>query len=143
MTESETGLSGYVPGADLGRPAEGPGSVARPGRRLLSLVIDWAVCLLIARGLFQASPSDPAGSLVPVLVLVVENALLIPTAGATLGQRLAGVQTERVDGGRLGLGVGLVRAVLLALVVPPFTLIWQRDLRGAHDLAAGAVVVRN
>lgn len=133
---------GY-PGSGLGRPESGPGSIARPGARLLGLVVDWALSLLIARGLLQLSADHPVTSLYPVVVLVLANLLLVPTAGATVGQRVAGIQVERVDGGRLGFRAGATRALLLGLFVPAITLIWQRDQRGAHDLAAGSIVVRS
>lgn len=140
--ESITGRSTY-PGEGLGRPETGPSSVGRPGRRFLALLIDWALCLLIARGFFGAVALEPNGSLIPVGVLVLVNALLIGTAGATLGQRLLGLQVERLDGTRLGLGGAIVRAVLLGLVIPAITLVWNRDLRGLHDYAAGSVVARH
>ena len=38
-------------GERLGLPEEGPGSIARPGRRFAALFIDWALCMLIAYGL--------------------------------------------------------------------------------------------
>ena len=141
MAHPQAETAGY-PGRDLGRPPSGPGSIARPGSRFLSLVVDWAMCLLIAWGLLRASAGAPTTNLYPVLGLGLENLLLLPTAGATVGQRVAGVQTERVGGGRLGLPAAAARAVLLGLGLPAITLIWQRDLRGAHDLAAGAVVTR-
>jgi uncharacterized RDD family membrane protein YckC len=33
--------------------------------------------------------------------------------------------------------------VLLALALPAITLVWHRDLRGLHELAAGTVVARH
>lgn len=140
--ETVTGRDGY-PGEALGRPETGPGSVGRPGRRLLSLLVDWALCLLIARGIFGPDAFGPNGSLIPVVVLVVENLLLVGTAGATLGQRLLGLQVERVDGTKPGLGRAALRAVLLGLALPAITLVWHRDLRGLHELATGTVVVRH
>lgn len=130
------------PGRGLGRAETGPGSLARPGRRLLSLLIDWLICLLIATGFGNALGVSAGREFYPLLVLLVENLLLVPTAGATIGQRLVGVATERVDGGRLDLGPAAIRAVLLVLFLPVVSLIWQKDLRGGHDLAAGAVVSR-
>lgn len=135
-------VEGY-PGQDLGRPESGPRSLARPGRRIGSLLIDWLVCLLIAAGYSDAFGATAGREFYPLVVLLIENLLLIPTAGATIGQRLLGVQTERLDDGRLGLAAVAVRAVLLCLVVPPLTLIWDRNLRGGHDLAAGALVTRS
>jgi uncharacterized RDD family membrane protein YckC len=134
--------SGY-PGERLGRPESGPRALAGLGRRLGSLLIDWALCLLIARGFLGPEALQPNGSLSVVGVLVVVNALLIGTAGATVGQRLTGVQVERVDGSKPGLARALVRAVLLGLAVPALTLLWETDHRGLHDVASGTVVARH
>jgi uncharacterized RDD family membrane protein YckC len=125
------------PGERLGRPETGSRSIARPGRRLLSLVIDWVLCLVIVRGFFGAGQLH---TLLPVGVLVIENLLLIGTVGATLGQRVVGVQVERIDGQRLGLVGNAVRAVLLGLGFPALTLIWEPDRRGLHDLLSGSLV---
>jgi uncharacterized RDD family membrane protein YckC len=96
--------------------------------------------LLIARGFFGPEALQPNGSLSVVAVLVVVNLLLVGTAGATVGQRLLGVQVERVSGGRPGMTKALIRAVLLGLGVPALTLLWERDGRGLHDLASGTLV---
>jgi uncharacterized RDD family membrane protein YckC len=128
------------PGERLGRPETGPGAIARPGRRLSALVIDWLLCLLIARGLLGPDALQPNGSLWPVGVLVLENWLLVATAGATVGQRAVGVQVEKLDGGRAGLWAALVRAVGLGVVIPAITLVWNRDHRGLHELASGTLV---
>ncbi len=80
------------------------------------------------------------GSLTPLLVLLVENALLVGTAGNTVGHRVMGLRVARLDGGAPGVLRASVRAVLLVLAIPP--LIWDRDQRGLHDKAAGTVLVR-
>lgn len=128
------------PGERLARPPSGPRSVAGTGRRVAAVLIDWAFCLLIARGFFGPEALEPNGSLSVTAVLVLVNLLLIGTAGATVGQRLLGIQVERVDGGPPGLPKALVRAVLLGLALPTLTLLWERDRRGLHDLAAGTLV---
>jgi uncharacterized RDD family membrane protein YckC len=135
-----SGPDSTYPGERLGRPEVGPGSLARPGRRFGSLVIDWALCLLIARGFFGPEALQPNGSLSVVGILVVVNVILVGTAGATVGQRLVGVQVERVDGGRPGLMKSLIRAVLLGLGIPPLTMLWERDRRGLHDLLSQTLV---
>jgi uncharacterized RDD family membrane protein YckC len=114
--------------------------VAGTGRRLAALLLDWICCLLIARGFFGPEALQPNGSLSVVGVLVVVNTLLIGTAGATAGQRLLGMQVERVDGSRPGLLKALIRAVLLGLAVPAITALWESDRRGLHDLLSGTLV---
>ncbi len=126
--------TGDYPGRRLGRPEQGSRSVARVGRRLLGLVIDWGLSLLIARGLLHG------GSWTTLAVFCLEQTLLVGTAGASIGQRVADLRVETVAGGAAGPIRAAVRAVLLCLVVP--ALIWDRDQRGLHDKAAGTVLVR-
>jgi uncharacterized RDD family membrane protein YckC len=125
--------TGY-PGERLGRPAEGPGSVARFGRRLVGILVDWVIALTIARWLFGTDPLAPLG------VLAVEHLLLVGTLGSSIGHRVAGLRLETVAGGYAGPVRAAVRTALLCLVVP--AAIWDADQRGLHDKAAGTVLVR-
>ena len=107
------------------------------GRRFGALLVDWALCLLVAA--FYADPRRvgwPA-----VLVLVVLNTVCIGLFGQTPGMALTGVRcVSSVDGGAIGLPRGVIRAVLLGLVVP--AAISDGDGRGLHDRAARSVVIR-
>ena len=132
-----SGVDHGPPGLRLGLPAEGPGSVAGFGRRALALAVDWVLALVIANGLLRGWGSP---SLVPLLVLLVENVLLVGTAGYTVGHRLLGLRVTTLTGRPPGLVKALVRSLLLILAVPP--LIWDRDQRGLHDKAAGTVLLR-
>ena len=125
------------PGARLGLPAEGPGSIAGLGRRVVALAVDWGISLLIATGLLRPLSW---GSFAPLVVLLVMSAVLVGTAGATIGHRLLGLRVLALPGGgRPGPRRALVRAVLLCLAVPP--LVVDRDQRGLHDRWAGTVLV--
>lgn len=125
--------AGY-PGQRLGRPEEGSRSVARFGRRLAGIAVDWVICLLIARWLFGDAPLAPLG------VLAVEHLLLVGTVGSSIGHRVAGLRVETVPGGWAGPVRAAVRTALLCLVIPAF--IWDADQRGLHDKAAGTVLAR-
>jgi uncharacterized RDD family membrane protein YckC len=122
------------PGQRLGRPEDGPGSVATFQRRLLAVTIDWVACVVIARA-FSADPW------LPLLVFFGENVLLVSTLRSTFGMRLVGLRVDRVgtQAPTSPLRVAL-RSLLLCLVIP--ATIWDRDGRGLHDKAAGTVVVR-
>jgi uncharacterized RDD family membrane protein YckC len=126
------------PGRRLGLPQTGPGSVARFGRRLVAVCIDWALCLLIARALL--SGTDGRTEWATLAVFTVENLLLVSTAGQTFGHRIMGIRLTRLDGGAPGLARSAGRAVLLSLAVP--ALIWDRDQRGLHDRFLGTVLRR-
>src|SRR5512143_3628730 len=91
-----SGTPSAYPGERLGRPQTGRGSVGRPGRRLLGIAVDWVIAVLIARTFLTGMPA----SLAPLAVLLVEHALLIGTAGGSIGHRLLGLRIETVDGGR-------------------------------------------
>ena len=129
--------AGAYPGERLGRPAQGPGSIASFLRRAGGLFVDWVGCVLIAEGLL-AGVARP--DLMALVVLVVVNVLLVGTIGTTVGHRVVGVRVETPAGGPPGPVRALVRSLLLVLLVPP--LLTDADHRGLHDRAAGTVVVR-
>lgn len=122
------------PGRRLGRPRTGPGSVARAGRRLVAVVVDWVLAMLVSHAFLGG---DPWGTL---LVFGLVQVLLVGTVGFAVGHFLLGMRVERVDGGWAGPWPALVRSVLLCLAVPP--LVWDRDQRGLHDRAAGTILIR-
>lgn len=122
------------PGQRLGLPEHGRGSVARLGRRIVALFIDWGLCYLIAAAFF-------AGQNAAILaIFALEQVLLIGTAGFAVGHRLLGMRLQRLDGTAPGLGKAALRTLLLLLVVP--ALINDQDQRGLHDRAAGTVLAR-
>lgn len=131
------GASQAFPGERLGRPQTGPGSVGPIGRRLIGVVVDWLIALLIGNALLR---STGWGSFAPLAVFLTEHVLLVGTAGATIGHRLAGLRVETLTGQAPGPVRALARSVLLCLAVP--ALIWDRDQRGLHDKVAGTLVAR-
>ncbi|MBY8886282.1 RDD family protein [Streptomyces sp. PTM05] len=126
-------------GERLGLPKEGPGSVAPVGRRVAALFIDWALCLLIAYGLLSHGSTTAANNWTFAIFGVV-SVLTLATVACTPGKRIMRLRLVRVDGQRLGPLAVVVRTVLLLLVVP--AAVWDRDTRGLHDKAVGAVQVR-
>ncbi|WP_460462482.1 RDD family protein [Arthrobacter pigmenti] len=122
------------PGERLGRPKEGPGSVARPGRRLAALLIDWLLCYLIATGLFDGNQWAILGT------FAIEQMVLIATLGYSIGQRMLAMQVQKLDGGPAGPLAAVVRTVLLCLLIP--AVVFDADQRGLHDRAMGTILVR-
>ncbi|MFE4612363.1 RDD family protein [Streptomyces niveus] len=125
-------------GERLGLPKEGPGSAASMGRRFGALFLDWALCMLIAYGLFARDAQGAANYALGVLLVL--NILTVGTVGFTPGKRLFGLRVVSESRDRLGFGWAVVRSALLCLAVP--ALVWDRDGRGLHDRLARAVQVR-
>jgi uncharacterized RDD family membrane protein YckC len=129
------------PGQGLGMPERGPGSLARFGRRLVAVLLDWLVCTVIAAGLMHYRLGQGGlGPFKPLAVFVLMNLLLVGTVGFTIGHRLLGIRVVRLDGASAGPLLAVIRTVLLAVVIP--AVIWDRDTRGFHDKIAGTVPVR-
>ncbi|MCX4633952.1 RDD family protein [Streptomyces sp. RPA4-5] len=126
-------------GQQLGLPEEGPGSIARPGRRFAALFIDWALCLLIAYGLLSGGKAQAASNWA-LVVFAVLSVLTVGTVGFTPGKRLLGLRVISEDGGRLSLLRVVLRTVLLVVVIP--AVVWDQDGRGLHDRVTRAVQVR-
>ncbi|HEX3512595.1 MAG TPA: RDD family protein [Trebonia sp.] len=134
------------PGKKFGLPMTGPSSVAPMGRRLAALIIDWALCYLIASSIVRHNVFTVTDAhyqdaqLVALLLFVVEVYLLTAISGLTVGKRLLGLRAVRTNGDRPGFGWAAVRTLLLLFVVP--ACLSDRDLRGLHDRAADTIVVR-
>ena len=128
------------PGAALGMPAEGPGSMARLGPRVIAVIIDWLVCSVIGAGFLGYHFGAGGNSWTPLAVFFVENVLLVGTLGSTIGHRVMGLHVAKISGAPAGPLAALIRSVLLCIFVP--AVIWDKDGRGLHDRFAGTVLRR-
>lgn len=124
------------PGQRLGLTESGPGSVARVGRRLAAIVIDWALAAVPAYLLVGGDVPQ----LWNLLFFAVLQMVFIPTLGGSIGHRLLGLRVVPLAGGWIGVWRPVVRTLLLVLVIP--VLVWDSDQRGFHDKIAGTVLVR-
>lgn len=120
-------------GARLGLPEDGPGSVARPGRRIVALFIDWFSCMLISAAFFDSN------SFATMVTFAVVQVITVGTIGFGPGHRICGLRVQRLDGRLPGPLRALVRTLLLCLVIP--AVVYDSDGRGLHDRAAGTVLV--
>lgn len=136
------------PGNRLGLPAQGSGSVAGWGRRVLALFVDWIIAGLVA-SVVTGKPMWAPGNdfaTAQVVIFFAMTAVLTGLAGGTIGHRLCGLRVIRSRPGgssytsQVGLLAGAIRALLICLVIP--AVVYDRDRRGLHDRAAGTVVVR-
>lgn len=104
-----------------------------------AIVVDWALCMLIAYGLFARGDQQAMGNWA-LGIFFVMTVLTVGTVGCTPGKALFRLRVIAEGGGRLGIARVLVRSVLLCVAVP--ALIWDRDGRGLHDRLGRAVQVR-
>jgi uncharacterized RDD family membrane protein YckC len=121
-------------GQRLGLPPEGPRAVASWGRRVAALFIDWLACLLVARVFVENTDG-----FVTMGLFLAEVTIFTALAGGSFGQLALRIAVVRLDGRRVNLLHALVRTVLICLVIPP--VVYNRDNRGLHDLAAGTITI--
>ena len=122
------------PGRKLGLPESGPRSVARLGRRIAAIAIDWATAVIVSVAFFAY---DPWATLT---IFAVAQAVFLLTANGSIGHLLLGMRVVPIKGGYLGVWRPFARTILLCLVIP--AVIWDRDQRGMHDRLIGTVLVR-
>lgn len=127
------------PGQRLGLPADGPRSVARFGRRLAALFVDWGLAWLLAGAIAPAAPWQP-DSWAILVIFAIEQILFLSVANGSIGHLLFGMRLVPVEPAPLGLWRPVIRTLLLCLAIP--ALIWDEDQRGLHDRVAGTVLVR-
>jgi uncharacterized RDD family membrane protein YckC len=121
-------------GKRLGLPEDGPGSLAKMGRRSLALALDWAIALMVSGAFFGGDNTATLS------FFMLEQWLLVATLGNSFGHLVAGIKVKKLDGSHVGLVSSLVRIGLILLVIP--AVIWDADNRGLHDKAAKTILVR-
>lgn len=130
------------PGHRLGLPERGPGSIARFGRRISALLVDWLIAYgLAALAMTFGWVSLAMLSTAVLVVWFVLGVVAVRLFGFTPGQYALGLQVVPVDG-RLQVGVGraVARGLLITLIIP--ALFTDSDLRGLQDLASKTAVIR-
>ena len=85
------------PGERLGLPESGPRSIARPGRRIAALAIDWAIASAISVAFFSTGPWQTNGFVTLGLFAGIQLVFLLFLNGGVghllLGLRVVGVPT--------------------------------------------------
>ena len=143
---SESGSRGQepndYPGQRLGLPQEGPGSLARMGRRIAALFVDWLIAYgLAALAMSFGLVSMQALSTAVLIVWLVLGGVSVRLFGFTPGQYALGLMVVPVDNRQhVGFGRAVVRGVLIAVVIPP--LITDAVMRGLQDKVTNTAVVR-
>ncbi|WP_420362021.1 RDD family protein [Curtobacterium aetherium] len=125
------------PGKILGLPESGPRSMGSFGRRLLGLLIDWALASLVS---LVIGTYGAAGNFVTLGIFAALQVVFIALLSGSFGHVCVGLRVVPIRGGYVGVWRPAVRTVLLCLVIP--ALIHAKDGRPLHDAAAGTVLVR-
>jgi hypothetical protein len=145
----DSGPSESYPGAQLGLPENGSGSLVGMGRRLVALIIDWFIAYGLARltvtlGLMTSRQFlyGQAGAAVVLATWLVLGVVAVRLFQFTPGQFALGLRVASVDERRnVGLGRAAARGVLIAVVIP--ALFVDVDGRGIQDRVTGTAVVRS
>ena len=122
------------PGKRLGLPESGPRSIARPGRRLGALVVDYGIAYALTYAFFGGE-----GWIIQAIFAGLQIVFLA-TAGGSIGHLLFGLRVVPLNPAWIGIVKPIVRTLLLCLVIP--AVIWDTDQRGFHDKLAATVLVR-
>jgi len=122
------------PGKRLGLPIAGPRSLARNGRRIGALIVDYGIAYGLGYWLAGGE------GWVILAIFAGFQLVFISTAGGSIGHLLFGLRLVPLRPAWIGILKPAIRTVLLCLVIP--AVIWDRDQRGLHDRLVGTVLVR-
>ncbi|MCU1595417.1 MAG: hypothetical protein JWO12_2809 [Frankiales bacterium] len=134
------------PGQRIGLPREGSGSVAPFGARASAMLIDIVASALVS-GLIAASLDNPTPvdrQIAAYAVIFLELMLLVALTGQSVGMRMLDLKVVKLAD--VTKPPGFVTAFLrtsVLLVTVGLAGFFTRDGRGFHDLAAGAIVLRD
>ncbi len=78
--------------------------------------------------------------LVTLAIFVGLQVLMTAVVNASIGHAMLGLRVVPMEGGLLGVWRPLVRAVLIALVIP--ALLWDENNRGLHDRLTRTILLR-
>lgn len=132
---------GYA-GETLGLPEWGPRSLARTGRRLGALLVDWLLAYgLAALAMTLGLVSLRLLSTAVLAIWLVLGVIAVRLFEFTPGQFVLGLRVVSIDGRmHVGLGRAALRGIMIALVIP--ALFVDIDGRGLQDRVTGTAVVR-
>lgn len=108
--------------------------MGRFGRRLAAISIDWAIAAVLSAAFFDYHP------LVTLGIFVAMQIVMTVVVNASIGHALVGLRVVPMEGGLLGVIRPIIRAALIALVIP--ALVWDDNNRGLHDRASRTILLR-
>ncbi len=129
------------PGASVGLPSSGRGSLASWRARIAALIVDWAASMMVAVAMFGVGvlrESDWRAWMI-MGVFFVQASVLTAFTGGSFGQLLARIGVIRLDGEPLTWWQAVLRTLMKCLVIPAVVIGAER--RGLDDLVLGTAVV--
>ena len=97
-------------------------------------MIDWMLAVVISAAFFSYQP------LVTLAIFVGLQVLMTGVVNASIGHAVLGLRVVPMEGGLLGVWRPVVRALLIALVIP--AVIWDENNRGLHDRLSRTILLR-
>ncbi|MBC3185176.1 RDD family protein [Corynebacterium sp. zg-331] len=135
------GGPGAYPGANLGLPRSGPGSLGTVARRAGGVFIDWVIAWTIAGFVHLFTHALGGVGTMTYLFFALIGILTGWLFARTPGQAILGMGIARIDAtARVGLWRAVVRTLLTCLIFPAALV--DSDGRGMHDRATGTAVIR-
>ena len=111
------------------------------GRRMVGLLIDWALCYFITWGFF----ADPGtGAFTPIVYFLYLGQYLFFSVlgGATPGHRIVGLKIVSFSDAQMPTPrQALIRTALLAIVITAIT--FDHNGRGINERFSGTVLIRS
>ena len=101
---------------------------------MAAIAIDWAIAVVLSAAFFSYEP------LATLAIFVGLQVLMTVIVNASIGHALLGLRVVPMEGGLLGVWRPVVRALLIALVVP--AIVWDDNNRGLHDRLSRTILLR-
>jgi len=122
------------PGKRLGLPESGARSIARPGRRIGALILDYGIAYALGYAFFGGE------GWIILAIFAALQVIFIVTLSGSLGHLVFGLRLVPQNPAWIGVVKPIVRTLLLCVVIP--AVIWDTDQRGLHDRLVGTILVR-
>lgn len=110
------------------------------GRRMLGVLIDWLLCVAIAKGFFDGGQRWPEPFVAPA-IFFAQYLFFAVLGGATPGHRIMGLKIVRFSDGEMPTPIqALIRTGLLILIVTAIT--FDQNGRGINERLSNTVLVK-
>ena len=110
------------------------------GRRMLGVLIDWLLCVAIAKGFFDGGQRWPEPYVAP-LIFIIQYFFFASLGGATPGHRILGLKIVRFSDGQMPTPIqALIRTGLLVIILTAIT--FDQNGRGINERLSNTVLVK-